>query len=101
MISPELVHMLVDHVTDLGTDDAGNRHYRLVDEAPRPLLRDLRYAGRTDYATAWQSPRYRALLLASEGAGRIVAFTDQSHYREAVALARQGIMPEMVQARER
>lgn len=101
MIDPELVHMLLDHVADLGTDDAGNRHFRLTRQAPESLLRDLRYAGRTEYVTAWQSPRYRAILLASEHAGRLVAFADEARYREAVHLARQGIMPELAQMRER
>ena len=38
--------------------------------------------------------------LAAEGAGRIVAFSDQARFREAVVLTRQGSMPEMVQARD-
>ncbi len=101
MINPDLAHLLVDCATETGTGDGHERQYLLHTEAPRDLLRDLRYAGRTDFVTAWQSPRYRAILLAAEGGGRIVAFADQAHFREAVQLARQGILPEVAQVRER
>ena len=94
MIDLELVHMLIDQAIDEGQDEHRSRHFRLRGEPPQPLLHDLRFAGRSEFVSAWQSPRYRALLLASEEAGRIVAFADDAQFRQSVRLARQGILPE-------
>ena len=94
MIDPELLHMLIDQAIDEGHDEHRSRHFRVLGEAPQPILHDLRFAGRSEFVSAWQSPRYRALLLASEEAGRLVAFADEARFRQSVRLARQGILPE-------
>ncbi len=77
----------------LGTDESGGEHYRLTYAPPKAVLEDLRFASRTELVTIWHSPRYRAILLASQGAGELVMYQTQATYDLALQAARQGIYP--------
>lgn len=94
MIDP-LLHAMLDQATDVGTDSRGGHHYALTQPAPDAFLKDLRYAGRTELVTVWQSPRFRALLLASEHSGRLVMFDNQRQFAGAVRDAGRGFVPEL------
>ena len=94
MIDP-LLHQMLDQAVDAGTDGNGGHHYTLAQQAPDAFLKDLRFAGRTELVTVWQSPRFRALLLASEHSGRLVLYENQRQFATAVRDAGRGYLPEL------
>lgn len=93
ILPPDIAQELADDALSIGTDEGGGAHYRLTYSPPQPVLADLRFAGKTERTTIWHSPRYRAILLASQGAGELVMYQTQATYDLALQAARQGICP--------
>jgi len=93
MLPPDIMEQILDEGLHLGNDDGGGDHYRLLTSAPQPILEDLRYASKTELVTVWQSPKFRAILMASQGAGELVLYQSQAQYDLAIQAARQGIYP--------
>ena len=93
ILPPDIAQELADDALRIGTDEGGGEHYRLTYSPPRPVLEDLRFASKTEIVTVWHSPRYRAILLASQGAGELVMYQQQANYDMALQAARQGIYP--------
>ena len=92
-IDPTLLADLAKDAVEIGVDDHATHFYR-IRRTPEMLLQDLRYAGKTEITTAWQSPRFRALLMANEGYGILALFTNRIRYEEAVRQAERGRFPE-------
>ncbi len=99
ILPPDIMQELLDEGLRLGTDDSGGEHYRLAAAPPQPILEDLRYASKNEIITVWQSPKYRAILMASQGAGDLVLYQNQAQYDLAVQAARQGIYPSLERQR--
>ncbi len=99
ILPPDVMQEILDEGLRLGTDDSGGEHYRLASAPPEPILADLRYANQNEIVTVWQSPRYRAILLASQGAGELVLYQNQAQYDLAVQAVRQGVYPSLERQR--
>lgn len=95
MLPLDIAQELADEALRLGTDEGGGEHYRLTYAPPRAVLEDLRFASKTEYVTIWHSPRYRAILMASQGAGELVMYQTQAQYDLALQATRQGIYPSL------
>ena len=96
MILPlDIAQELADEALRLGIDEGGGEHYRLTYAPPRAVLEDLRFASKTELVTVWHSPRYRAILMASQGAGELVMYQTQAQYDLALQATRQGIYPSL------
>ncbi len=95
MLPLDITQELADEALRLGTDEGGGEHYRLTYAPPRAVLEDLRFASKTELVTVWHSPRYRAILMASQGAGELVMYQTQPQYDLALQAARQGIYPSL------
>ena len=93
ILPPDIAQELMGDALRLGTDESGGEHYRLTYAPPKAVLEDLRFASKTELVTIWHSPRYRAILLASQGAGELVMYQTQATYDLALQAARQGIYP--------
>ncbi len=93
ILPPDVMQEILDQGLRLGADDGGGDHYRLLTSAPQPILEDLRFASKSELVTVWQSPQFRAILMASQGAGELVLYQSQAQYDLAVQAARQGIYP--------
>ena len=68
-------------------------HARPDNDPPEDLLRDLRLLTTDEARTLWQSPTYRALLMASQGASIVTFFHSQEAYSAALEAARRGELP--------
>ena len=99
ILPPDIAQELADEALRVGIDDGGGEHYRLTYAPPQPILEDLRFASKTELVTVWHSPRYRAILLASQGAGELVLYQTQAQYDLALQAARQGVYPTLERMR--
>lgn len=95
ILPPDVMGEILDQGLHLGTDSGGGDHYHLATSPPPVILEDLRYASKSETVTIWQSPRYRAILMASQGAGELVLYQSQAQYDLAIQAARQGIYPSL------
>lgn len=93
MILPhEIMQALEGEADRIGIDPQGGQHWR-TRMPPEPILQDLRFAHREQFLTVWNSPRYRAILMATQGHGELVLYNTQAQYENALQAARQGNLP--------
>lgn len=101
MILPlNVLRQLEDDAIHLGLDAAGADRWssRLL---PQQILDDLRFAGRGDGATLWESPTYQAVVAASPGEARLALFDEANAYEAARQNARRGTPPTHDRERDR
>lgn len=85
MLPTEILEDLLEHALSTQQDAAGNQHYRLHGPLPQAILSDLRYAGARETLTVWQSPTYRAILMAAQNSGELVLCQSETQFRHALA----------------
>lgn len=101
-IPVDLAQHLLQHALEPPRDDEARTHVRVgPGGVPDGLLRDLRHLTATEWLTVWQSPRYRAVLLAAQGAGEIVFYSRQREFADAVREAPWGRLPPLAESRSR
>ena len=93
-IPVNLARQVLEHALDTPAEAEARTHVRVgPGGVPDVLFRDLRHLTETEWVTVWHSPRYRALLLAAQGAGELVFYTREPDYQQAVRDAQQGRLP--------
>lgn len=103
-IPVDLARHLLQHALEppQEADDARRTHVRVgPGGVPDVLIQDLRHLTETEWVTVWQSPRYRAILLATQGAGEVVFYSRQQEFQDAVREAQRGRLPPLAETRTR